>query len=265
MDTTTVLDKYTQDLANLPLEVRHLMEEIKTKDTQLMDARRRYQSKDSQIHKFIKANGTLVKHPKEQQLYQKIEEEMETIKKIQKEKILLANTALFLVSRHLFNFETDVTKLERDDLLPQVDPEEESELNALVSDSGVSTPRGTLSVTPAYDSRDGREGLRKAQRRKMNIKNMRMRRGRSEEYDEMDDSRRSSVDGRHNEDADNNLYCFCQRVSFGEMIGCDNDDCKYEWFHWSCVGITSPPKDDEIWYCPDCSPRMEKRRKKRKL
>ena len=102
MDTTTVLDKYTQDLSNLPLEVRHLMEEIKTKDTQLMDARRRYQSKDSQIHKFIKANGTLVKHPKEQQLYQKIEEEMETIKKIQKEKILLANTALFL---------TDVTKL----------------------------------------------------------------------------------------------------------------------------------------------------------
>lgn len=66
------------------------------------------------------------------------------------------------------------------------------------------------------------------------------------------------------EDADNNLYCFCQRVSFGEMIGCDNDDCKYEWFHWACVGITSPPKDDEIWYCPDCSPKMEKRKKKRK-
>ncbi len=25
------------------------------------------------------------------------------------------------------------------------------------------------------------------------------------------------------------LYCYCQRVSFGEMIGCDDDYCKYEW------------------------------------
>ena len=71
--------------------------------------------------------------------------------------------------------------------------------------------------------------------------------------------------GPNGDDADNNLYCFCQRVSFGEMIGCDNDDCKYEWFHWSCVGITSPPKDDEIWYCPDCAPKMEKERKRERI
>ena len=31
------------------------------------------------------------------------------------------------------------------------------------------------------------------------------------------------------EERDENLYCFCQRGSFGEMIGCDSDDCKYEW------------------------------------
>ena len=31
MDTSTVLEKYTQDLSNLPLEVRHLLEEIKAK------------------------------------------------------------------------------------------------------------------------------------------------------------------------------------------------------------------------------------------
>ena len=26
------------------------------------------------------------------------------------------------------------------------------------------------------------------------------------------------------------------------MIGCDNDFCKYEWFHYSCVGITRKPR-----------------------
>ena len=41
----------------------------------------------------------------------------------------------------------------------------------------------------------------------------------------------ADANGPNGEDADNNLYCFCQRVSFGEMIGCDNEDCKYEWFH----------------------------------
>lgn len=28
---------------------------------------------------------------------------------------------------------------------------------------------------------------------------------------------------------DDALYCFCQQKSYGEMIGCDNDKCQYEW------------------------------------
>ena len=31
------------------------------------------------------------------------------------------------------------------------------------------------------------------------------------------------------DDADKTLYCFCQRVSFGEMIACDAPDCEHEW------------------------------------
>lgn len=30
-------------------------------------------------------------------------------------------------------------------------------------------------------------------------------------------------------EADDTLYCYCQKTSFGEMIGCDADDCQYEW------------------------------------
>jgi len=33
------------------------------------------------------------------------------------------------------------------------------------------------------------------------------------------------------------------------MIGCDSCD---SWFHWSCVGIVSAPKEEEIWICADC-------------
>jgi len=45
-------------------------------------------------------------------------------------------------------------------------------------------------------------------------------------------------------------YCICQDVSWGEMIGCDNNDCPIEWFHFGCMGLTAKPKGK--WYCPKC-------------
>lgn len=78
------------------------------------------------------------------------------------------------------------------------------------------------------------------------------------------------------------------QVSYGEMVGCDNDDvcvrsclpflkiyffrdqhsasyslplfcvqCVKEWFHYACVGISEPPKGK--WYCPDCTAAMKRR------
>ncbi|KAM0746044.1 hypothetical protein T439DRAFT_330027 [Meredithblackwellia eburnea MCA 4105] len=47
-------------------------------------------------------------------------------------------------------------------------------------------------------------------------------------------------------------YCYCNQVSFGSMVGCDNDDCTREWFHLGCVGLEAPPEEDEKWYCADC-------------
>ncbi|GAA6013434.1 hypothetical protein JCM10207_008843 [Rhodosporidiobolus poonsookiae] len=52
------------------------------------------------------------------------------------------------------------------------------------------------------------------------------------------------------DEADKTLYCFCQRVSFGEMIGCDNDECEHEWFHLPCVGLKSIPEGR--WFCDEC-------------
>lgn len=75
------------------------------------------------------------------------------------------------------------------------------------------------------------------------------------------------------------VYCLCKRVSFGQMVraralavccallcvgvpslvgsraprvqvGCDNDDCDIEWFHYECVGLQGAPKGK--WYCPTC-------------
>lgn len=77
-------------------------------------------------------------------------------------------------------------------------------------------------------------------------------------------------------DPDEPRYCLCNRVSFGTMIQCDNVDvsafslfryttcelteiffspsqnCKQEWFHLECVGLSDVPARTTKWYCPDC-------------
>lgn len=93
--------------------------------------------------------------------------------------------------------------------------------------------------------------------------------------DEGDDSRMDRASGTPNRDGkdadgdesmgeaeddeagDDKKYCTCQNVSFGDMVACDNDDCPYEWFHWSCVGLKSEPNG--TWYCPVCTEKMKKK------
>ena len=53
-------------------------------------------------------------------------------------------------------------------------------------------------------------------------------------------------------------YCLCQQVSYGEMIGCDNQDCPIEWFHFPCMALTDKPKGK--WYCPKCLPMFKKQK-----
>ena len=54
------------------------------------------------------------------------------------------------------------------------------------------------------------------------------------------------------EDEDTREYCFCRTRSYGEMVGCENDECPYEWFHLECVGLKKPPSESVVWYCPEC-------------
>ncbi|VDD74788.1 unnamed protein product [Mesocestoides corti] len=52
-------------------------------------------------------------------------------------------------------------------------------------------------------------------------------------------------------EADEQRYCFCNDVSYGDMIACDAPTCPFEWFHYSCVGLTVAPKGQ--WFCPSCA------------
>lgn len=66
-----------------------------------------------------------------------------------------------------------------------------------------------------------------------------------------------AVDGAHGDDedeaidADEPTYCYCNGVSYGEMVACDYDGCQKEWFHLECVGLKTAPGKGES--TPKCS------------
>ncbi|KAF8522151.1 hypothetical protein BU17DRAFT_44769 [Hysterangium stoloniferum] len=64
-------------------------------------------------------------------------------------------------------------------------------------------------------------------------------------------------------DPDEPRYCYCNQVSYGEMIACDNPDCNREWFHLGCAGLTAPPKGRVKWFCRDCEEETTKVKKRR--
>lgn len=57
------------------------------------------------------------------------------------------------------------------------------------------------------------------------------------------DGEDSSMQGEE-DDEDNpgsERYCYCDEVSYGEMVACDGENCEREWFHLSCVGLSRAP------------------------
>ena len=53
------------------------------------------------------------------------------------------------------------------------------------------------------------------------------------------------------EDGEEPRYCYCNEVSYGNMVACDNDDCPREWFHLPCVNLEKAPIGRTKWFCSD--------------
>ena len=61
------------------------------------------------------------------------------------------------------------------------------------------------------------------------------------------------------EPGDAKLWCLCRQESSGEMIGCDNLECEVEWFHFSCLNLSSAPEG--VCFCPNCRGNYSTKRK----
>ncbi|KAH6633280.1 hypothetical protein C7974DRAFT_392448 [Boeremia exigua] len=58
-------------------------------------------------------------------------------------------------------------------------------------------------------------------------------------------------DAETDDGEDEPRYCYCNEVSYGQMVACDNDACPREWFHLPCVQLEKAPVGRTKWFCSD--------------
>lgn len=285
MDAAGLLDQYKYDTTNLPSELKFLVQELKVKDAIFQRHVVELDNLEQQLSKYSKQGAP---HPKEDQIAQRIEELYGILEKEETEKTMLSNTALWGVTKHLSKLEYDIDDLVKKGIIDgwdikmnvgndnstvlsvlndddEVDDEEDavnSDVSLIKSEEPQLRRRRTPTQSRGTTPMSGDEFIshprptappRRREVTAGTVMRSIPRQNRRNPNDDDDDG-----DG---DNEDDELYCFCQQVSFGAMVACDNPNCKYEWFHYSCVGLKAQP--DGVWYCPDCRKDRANRKERR--
>jgi inhibitor of growth protein 3 len=430
-DCASVLEQFVHDVANLPAEISHMMEEIQAKDNEIQKYQSSINSKDTNLQKHIKVNGVLQAHPKETEYSEQVKKNYELIATLQDQKVAMSDRACNILDRQLKRLDTKIRELANDgqlssDGLPsifnrkpekafmdasQTMPLQNASVSALNANAhrlnaqaaaGITVqPRqnpqlAALNPTPQRSSAPATPAAMQAQRqrereqsvgadskrRKLGnplaganlpaqpsslrqsslgpgtpkagtptgttgsragsvprttaapqaaaanpkksalsnkplsnqqinkLKNKHTKHARlssagrkkaqspsvrgaragtaaseedsmlsSADASETDASQSRSRRGQKKkqsvkqevdvemdendagdeelDEEDNSLYCYCQKQSYGNMVACENEDCKYQWFHVDCLNLKKMPAEDEDWYCPECRGKQE--------
>ena len=58
-------------------------------------------------------------------------------------------------------------------------------------------------------------------------------------------------------------YCYCGGPEdAGDMLACDHEECKLQWYHLHCLKIKRVPKGK--WFCPECRKSTKNKRSRNK-
>ncbi|KAG0748967.1 hypothetical protein G6F57_003268 [Rhizopus arrhizus] len=194
----------------------------------------------AKIHKqwFIQETDKKKILKEQPEIIQRVKNDFNKLEDLANERVSLAEEALKLVDRHLNKLKKDLERHDRDhpDAMPLSQPTHSYTIpheGSVVMDLDMYSDRGD-----EEEEEEEEEESEDEIEYKVNQKRMR----------------------RDETDNDERLYCFCQQVSYGDMVACDGQNCPYEWFHMECVGLKEPPKGS--WYCPDCSARLMRHKRK---
>ncbi|CEP62336.1 histone acetyltransferase YNG2 LALA0_S05e03356g [Lachancea lanzarotensis] len=268
MDPSSALEQTTLDVSNLQSEFKYILDEIGTSDLKIYNLRKQCLQWDSQLQKIYKQHGSgASEKSRETDLCEKIGHDLVEARKLQENKCVLANTALFSVTKHLTKLQEVIKTLEEEGLLAPLENDEKE------AESGGENSRESSVLSSTGEGRRKKNATPGPLRRKRKSEGTPVGRhkdsspptGSTDPNFDLQDYNDDLFSGYNQaEEDDKQLYCFCQSVSYGEMVACDGPHCRFEWFHYTCVNLKEPPKGS--WYCPGCRQELANSRlKKRKL
>ncbi|XP_075113134.1 PHD finger protein ING1 isoform X2 [Nicotiana tabacum] len=157
--------------------------------------------------------------------------------RIADEKVALASQAYDLVDAHIQQLDQYLKKFDEE----------------LRRERDVAVVTGTPATTVENNGKSGRSGEGKGGRKKTRLATAAAATATAAAA-----ATPSGMDLDLPVDPNEPTYCFCNQVSYGEMVACDNPNCKIEWFHYGCVGLKEQPKGK--WFCADCAGTQKKRK-----
>ncbi|KAI8581464.1 hypothetical protein K450DRAFT_231432 [Umbelopsis ramanniana AG] len=248
-----LFEDYLETLHNLPSEMDQNMHELRTMDEEFQKLRetytkhRRSYTKQTRPTANSPASTPVSPSPPPINLVAsrlQIEKEYKVAMQKQDNKIDLAMRMYDLISRHIERLDSQITK------------------------SGVSGVDwiGTKKEAPSNDKlfmdhvNEMNAGLTHKRPHGLVPSSSRKRTAHSSRPN----PNQAGSDGVPDLDIDPNepTYCYCNQVSFGDMVACDSESCEREWFHYQCVGLVEPPAGK--WYCDDCLEDMNMRKRMRR-
>lgn len=121
-DCASVLEQFIHDVANLPAEINHMMEEIQAKDKEMQKHLATISSKDANIQKHVKTNGSLVPHPKEKEYVDAVVKNFDLCRELQDQKVGLSDKACALLDRQIKKLDIKIRELQSDGQLADGPP-----------------------------------------------------------------------------------------------------------------------------------------------
>eukprot|EP00088_Acartia_fossae_P004088 TRINITY_DN11747_c0_g4_i2.p1 TRINITY_DN11747_c0_g4~~TRINITY_DN11747_c0_g4_i2.p1 ORF type:complete len:243 (+),score=81.11 TRINITY_DN11747_c0_g4_i2:79-807(+) len=239
--STFYLEQYLDSLEDLPNDLKsnfNRMHDLDKRNRDIMI------SIDSSSDEYLRKVRDLSPAKRKVEM-EKIQKMFKKAKEISDDKVKIAIQTYELVDKHIRRLDSDLAKFESEmkekGRLSQTESEEEPEDDKRDKKKNVKDKK-----------KKGRDDDKK---KKKNVKNQKA------DFSSGQSSGNIQVATEVLDmpvDPNEPTYCTCQQVSYGEMIGCDNQDCPIEWFHFGCMKLTTKPKGK--WYCPKCTPLFRKKK-----
>jgi len=235
--TTSYLEQYLDSLENLPTELKKNFNNMHDLDSSNKDI---LVEIDTASDEYLRKVRDLSPGKRKAEM-EKIQRMFKKSKEISDDKVNIAVHTYELVDKHIRKLDSDLAKFESEmkekGRLSQSETEEEEE------------------IPVKKKTKDKKKGLKEEGKKKKKQKNEPATTPSQSLYPNLPVPQ-EVLDMPV--DPNEPVYCLCHQVSYGEMIGCDNQDCPIEWFHFGCMDLTTKPKGK--WYCPKCAPAFKKKR-----